>query len=198
MSNDGEGLELPPPPPAVAKLRALEKRWGDVVDWSYSACALAATKRTQEYSLGMRIDDLNIRQRVFSRVDRRYHDRLKEIDDTEAAFKAAYRKVRASLDSDAILQYACVIRPIINEQSEKQGKLRSAARLEEANRKSKLVEEREERRRSRLAKKAGRTSGNQEQPRDRDLSQADRTTKATDEGTGDRAITDDRGIHGRD
>lgn len=196
MFSDGSNIDLPVPPPAVLELRSLEKRYGEMVEWVIQATADAYLDRSRDFFKIQLNQNPNFRVKEGVAICDRLSARLAEIDSTEEKFKRAYESVKASLDHDVIIEYACLIKPIIDKKEKENNKRRAEERLEKAREKSQLLKEREERKRQRQKKKeAGRISGKR-YSRDRDLSQADRTQKAPDEGARSGALADDRGFHG--
>lgn len=185
---------LPSPPPAVIELRLLEERYGSMIDWVDDAMSAAARRRTKGFHEASTIVDPKLRQKEYFNNDRRYHERVLEIEGALDVFRVAYDSVKNALDNEQIMKYAVLIRPLIQareaEELRRQGptwkrmlEQREAERLR-----------REERRAERLAKRLRGKSAKIERG-DRDLPAADWSQAAVDEGAGGGAITEDRGLH---
>lgn len=182
-----------PIPSAVLELRALEERWGQVVDWVYDAATAAVRARTKGYELSMRIADLTKRAKACTILDKKYHQRLRDIDAVDEAFKEAYYLTRSSLNFEEIATYAAIVEPIVRQQYLEEQQRMGPAWKRLIEKKEEETRAREERKAERKKKRLGRMS-DETDGRSRNLLKTNRATSVINEGTRDRSIPEDGGI----
>lgn len=187
-SDDG----LPVPPPATIEYRALIERWSEVVDWCQEANGKAAFDRSYAFHNAMLIEDHKKRSNFIKKSERQYFDRLLEIEKVEEIYKQAFEDAKASLNRDELLEYACLIRPLIYERDQLEAQKLGPKWKRILEQKEAKMQAYEERKAARTAKKLGRHSGKIERG-NRNLPEPDRTSTVVDEGAGDRSVTTDRG-----
>lgn len=183
-------LKLPAPPPDVIQLRDLEDRWGEVSDWSWIATSQAVEMRSKGFQRAMSCVDLGSRMTEFMRIEQGYHSRLNEIDETLLGFKEAYQTVKDTLDKEAILTYAEIIRPMLKSHEDAIKAAEGPAWKRLVEQREIAAQEREERKAQRQAKKLRRQGGKIDRG-NRDIPQTDRSAQAIDEGAGGGASSKD-------
>ena len=153
----------PSPPAALLRLRELEARWGEVVDWVLEATTAATEYRSEAFAAAHLFYIVSSEmpsqyQRALCDIDRRYHARLAEIDQVESEMKRAYNAAKDSMhrspeDEQELEAYHVVIQPYILAERVATQRLLNDMQIEKANKKIELYKARDERRQRRLERK---------------------------------------------
>jgi hypothetical protein len=178
------------PPSAYFESLRLDDRLEEVCSWVSRATSKAYSDRSHSFLLAQSIESLKKRSQEHVKICECLELRLKEIDETEKAFHSAYDACKKQLDTNSELkEYRLSMRSAIIAREKNELLVRDKERMAVVKKKIAFNKEKEKRKDEKLRKKALWRSNDEK--RDGNLFQPDRTEEASIEGAGDKIITSD-------